>query len=515
MIYRFGAFELDTGKMELREGGEPRRVEPQVFALLALLIDNRERMVSKDEIIEKIWEGRIVSDAAVASRIKSARAAVGDDGRAQRVIRTAHRQGVRFVAPVEELKPAVVAEPQPIAEAGKSDSRPSLAVLPFRLVGAKGSHATIADALPADLITDLSRLHWLLVIARPSSFRLRDAEGTLARARASFGVRYGLTGSVEFHGGRMIVTVELADTASEGVLWGERFPVAIDAVHEVREEIVRAVIGALETHIPLHEARLARLKPPGQLDAWSAYHLGLHHMFRFNRADNTTATALFSRAVELDPQFARAYAGLSFTHFQNAFLGYVADTNAAADLARRNAEICLERDPMDPFGNLTMGRSHWLNGDLEGSLAWLERAGTLNPNYAQARYSRGWTEALIGQSTESLANLDAALALSPLDPLRYGMIGARVFSLIALDDLGEAARAAERAATSPGAHALIAMIAVAAHGLNGNDARAKIWAHSARIRWPALSTAEFFRAFPFRDPDVRKRIAGALARFGF
>src|SRR5580704_15002437 len=138
MVYRFGPFELDTAKVELRSGGEVCSVEPQVFALLALLIDNRERLVSKDEIIEKIWDGRVVSEAAVASRIKSARKVLGDDGKTQRFIKTIHRQGFRFVTDAKVARAEVAGQAcvEPAAESAEQASRPSIAVLPFRSIGA-------------------------------------------------------------------------------------------------------------------------------------------------------------------------------------------------------------------------------------------------------------------------------------------------------------------------------------------------------------------------------------------
>ena len=161
-----------------------------------------------------------------------------------------------------------------------------------------------------------------------------------------------------------------------------------------------------------------------------------------------------------------------------------------------------------------MGRVFWLRGDLEGSLPWLDRAVRLNPNYAQGKYSHAWTETLLGAGAEGQANVDAALALSPLDPLAYGMLAVRAFSHMVLDQPAEAALWAERAARAPGAHALIEMIAAVAHGLNGDDVRAKAWAVSARRRSPGLAAPEFLRAFPFRDPLTRRRISTGLDRLG-
>ena len=517
MIYCFGPFELDTDRVELRSDGAAVAVEPQVFALLRLLLENRERMVSRDEIIAKVWNGRIVSDSAIASRIKSARQAVGDDGRAQAVIRTVHGQGFAFVADVATRSTVIITAAEsgaPLDIVRPQNTRPGVAVLPFRVVGASEPGLPIAEALPHDLIVELSRLHWLRVIARGSSFRFRDETVDLGDVSAKLGVQYCLTGSVQILGGIMLVSVELSDTKDKGIVWSESFRESVGAVHEIREQIIKAVSSAVEIRVPLHEARRAQLKSPENLDAWSSYHLGLHHMYRFNKADNETATSLFERAISLEPDFARAYAGLSFTHFQTAFLRY-GDQAKSADLAQTCSAQCLERDPLDPFGHFTMGRAQWLRGDLEGGVAWLERATMLNPNYAQARYSRGWAEALLGDATASRVNIDDAMALSPLDPLLYAMLAVNALSYLGRDDAEQASRWADQAAHAPGAHALINMIAAVSHDLRGDRERAAVWARSVRERAGHLGKADFLRSFPFRDPPTRARILASLERMGF
>lgn len=525
MIHAFGAFELDTDRFELRMDGAVQAVEPQVFALIALLVENRERLVSKDEILEKVWDGRIVSESAVASRIKSARRVIGDDGRTQRFIRTIHGQGFRFVGAVR-TRPITgtvsiglehahrddgVDEPPP----ERSASRPSIAVLPFRSIGVADPHAAIADALPDELIADLSRLRWLFVIARASSFRLRAVEPDMREVGRVLGVRYALSGSIEITGSRLDTTVELVDTHDAGVVWADRIVAKIDDVHAVRDEIRGRILSALEIRIPLHEASLARQAVPDALDAWSAFHLGLQHLYRFNRSDNAAAAALFERAIAIDPDFARAHAGLSFVHFQTAFLRHTDDVPGETALARRFAERGVELDPLDPFVHFTMGRSYWLEGDLDRSLAWLERATAISPHYAQGIYARAWAESLAGLGAPARAHVDLAMRLSPLDPLHYAMVGTRAFTHLVAGEDAEAAVWAERAARSPGAHVLIAMIAVATHALAGDDRRAAAWAADVRARNPALTRADFFRSFPMKIEPLRRRVSDALARLGF
>jgi TolB-like protein len=473
-------------------------------------------LVSKDEIIEKVWDGRIVSESAVASRIKSARQALGDDGTSQRFIRTLHRQGFRFVADARTASSEV---PSQAAECGSQEieggSRPSIAVLPFQLLGAPGPYAAIADALPHELIAGLSRLRWLFVTARGSSFRLRAPQVDAGEVGRLLGVRYYLAGTVEILGAKLAVMVELIATRDAGIIWAERFTGSIDEVHQIREEICSRVLAALEVQIPLHEATLARLGVTTNLTAWESYHLGLQHMYRFNRQDGAVAGELFRRSIAQDPGFARAHAGLSFIHFQSAFMRYSGDLPGEIALARRFAERGLELDPLDPFVNFAMGRTFWLQSDLATSLGWLERATALSPNYAQGLYARAWTESVAGLGADSRQHVDLAMRLSPLDPLHYAMLGTRAFTHMIAGEDAEAADWAERAACSPGAHVLIALIATACHALAGNETRAAAWALNVRSRNPALNVDDFFQAFPFRPELARARISQALTRHGF
>ncbi len=525
MIYRFGAFELDLGTAELRVDGRPRPVQPQVFALLAFLIEHRERLVSREEIFEKVWDGRVVSDSALSSRIKSARKALGDDGKTQRFIKTVHGRGLRFVADVTVERDvvaipsnggveAVAQQATPHADAGQA-SRPSIAVLPFRLLGDAGDYATIAEGLPHELITELARLRWLFVIARGSSFRLRGDNLDACAAGRLLGARYCLSGTVEVTGQHLAVTIELVDTVGGDVVWAERYTGFVDDVHGVREEIRSKILTSLELQIPLHEASAARLRDAADLDSWSAYHLALQHLYRFNRKDNAIAAGLFEQAVARDPGFARAYAGLSFVHFQTAFMRQTEDIAGEIELARRVAQQAVDIDPLDPFVNFTMGRSYWLEADLDRAASWLARATSLSPNYAQGIYAHAWTETMSGYSHAARGKIDLAMRLSPLDPLYYAMLATRGFIQMGEGDYREAADWADQAARSPGAHVLIAMIAAVAQALAGDQERAAVWATNVRERNPLLTSQDFFRSFPLQAEAMRSRVADALGHLGF
>ncbi len=523
MIYAFGDFELDLDQAELRANGRQEALEPQVFALLAFLVEHRERLVSRDEIFENVWDGRIVSESALSSRIKSARQALGDDGQSQRFIRTVHGKGFRFVADVrvhgEGIRAGLATGGDAVSggslENAATGGRPSIAVLPFRVIGDAGPWATIADGLPHELINELARLRWLFVIARGSSFRLRQAEPDYCDVGRKLDVRYCLAGTVEVNGSQLLITTELVDARDATVVCSERYSGAVDDLHALRAEIRSTLLASLEIRIPLHEAADARLCVTENLDAWSAYHLGLQHIYRFNRTDNAAAAALFTRAIEQDRNFARAHAGLSFVHFQTAFLRQTNDIAGEIASARRFARQGLDLDPLDPFVNFTMGRSYWLEGDLDRALSWLERATTLSPNYAQGIYARAWTETMAGNAADGREHVDLAMRLSPLDPLHYAMLGTRGLTHILAGEFKEAVAWTERAARAPGAHVLIAMIAAVSQSLAGNETAAGNWAVNVRERSPRLNREDFFRSFPVKTPQTHERVAAALERMGF
>jgi TolB-like protein/cytochrome c-type biogenesis protein CcmH/NrfG len=518
LIYRFSDFELDSNRFELRRAGQPIHVEPQVLSLLILLVANSERMIRKEELVDRIWGRRYVTDAAIASRIKSARHALGDDGKRQCFIRTVHSQGVRFVAPVTYRNAFSEALPSHASDAndpgagdvGDPDLKPSIAILPFEFTGEHLAYKFLAHALADELITDLSRLRWLLVIARGSSFRFTNPNVDRNGVGRALGVRFILSGTVQQQSNGVEILVELTRAPGGEIVWAERFSAGSGDLDQFREELVGSVVANLEIRIPQDEAQLARHRPVHQLDAWSAYHRGLDLMYRFNGADNQQATGLFAHALSRDDKFSRALAGLSFTRFQDAFMQYSDDHDAAARDAWTYAERARELDPLDPFAYLTLGRSLWLQGEVAGSVDIIDHAIRLSPNYAQALYSRAWATMMQGSSEK--ADLDATMAmrLSPLDPLRYAMLGVRCLSALMRGDYEMAAVWGTRAGRTPGAHKHIAIIAALATQANGENDRATEWVASARLQDPDISAQSFLRSFPFAETASRGLIEATL-----
>ncbi len=516
MAWSFGDFRLDPERFQLICRGEPVRLEPQVLSLLIHLVRNRDHMVTKEDIVAAVWQGEAVSDASISSRIRSVRQAVGDDGARQAVIRTVHGRGFRFVPEATTISPGHAASESfthpPI---GRPGGRPSIAVLPFQQLGVLPDLAILGDAIPHEIIEALSRLRWLAVIARGSTFRFRQIAADLDLVSTALAARYVLSGVIESPGRTIAVTLELTDASSREVIWADRLVAPVDEIGGLRALIVTHLISALETHIPYNEARLARLSDPTGLDAWANYHIGLGHLYRFTAADNALAKLYFERAVATGPQFARAHAGLSFTSFLDAFLRLTPDPALAARNARLHAERGLELDPLDPFANFTMGRTFWLSDEPEIAADWLARATALNPNYAQGFYASAFTAMLTGDAPTAFGALDTSLQLSPLDPLLYGIHGVRAQVLIQKEDHEAAAGWADRAAATPGAHYLIAMIALVANGLAERHEQAARWRQTIRRLKPDATSAHYFAAFPTRETNSRARIDKELRRQGF
>lgn len=515
MAWSFGPFLLDPDRHELTRDGATIHVEPQVFALLLHLVRHRDRMVTKDELSDVVWPDHAASDASIASRVKFARAALGDDGVRQAFIRTIHGIGFRFVASVAETASTKPHPPPPPDARQYRLGRPSIAVLPLRLLSVDQDLSVLAEAIPYEIIHALSRLRWLSVTARGSSFRFRQPLPDYDLVATSLGVRYVLSGVLENSGTTISVTLELSDCEKSEVIWTDRITAPFDSVAELRAAVVARIVASLEVHVPENEAKSAITSGTEDFDAWASYHLGLRHLYRFTEADNASARHYFERSTRLDPTLARAHAGLSFTSFIDAFLRIAPDISGATKAARQHAERGLDLDPLDPFVNFTMGRAHWLVNDAETARHWLSRATTINPNYAQGYYASAFTSMLVGDGNACEDQLVAALDLSPLDPLLYGMYGVRSQMQMQQQDYAAAAQWGEKAASTPGAHYLISMIAVAACGLAGEVHQARRWAEATKGRRAHASTDDYMVAFPIRDVTTRNKIGSTLATYGF
>lgn len=375
--------------------------------------------------------------------------------------------------------------------------RASLAVMPFvdaSVVNATGGGP--GDALAHDVITRLAQLRSLFVIAQGTVFALHERHIGSEEAGRMLNVDYVVSGSVRRDGRRITVTVELAETRTARIVWAEIFNRTADDTFAVLDEIGNRIVASIAGEIELIERNRAILKPPSSLDAWEAHHCGLWHMYRFNRADNERAQQFFQTAAHLDPTFARAYAGLSFTHFQSAFQGW-APREAEVARAFEAAGQSLMADDRDPAAHWAMGRALWLRGRHDASVVELERSIDLSPNFALGHYTLSFVHSQAGNPDAAIASSDYSRHLSPFDPLLFAMLGARAMALVRLDRFDEAADWAVKAAARPNAHQHILAIATYSLALAGRLREARVHAAALHAKAPRYGVADFLAAFQF------------------
>ena len=391
--------------------------------------------------------------------------------------------------------------------------RASIAVMPFVDRSSEADkRGGAADALAYDVITRLAKLRSMFVIAQGTTFALRDRAIGPEEAGRMLNVDYVVSGSVRRSGRKLSVSADLVETRTARIVWAEVFDEKMDDALDVLDEIGNRIVASIAHEIEMVERNRAILKPPNSLDAWEAHHRGLWHMYRFNKNDNERARQYFSQAVELDPTFARAYAGLSFAHFQNAFLGWKS-AKPEIDRAFEAAGKSLMVDDRDPAAHWAMGRALWLRGGQEQAVLELERAVDLSPNYASAHYTLAFVHSQSGDPHAAISFSDHSRQLSPFDPLLFAMLASRAISLARLGQFEEAAEWAQKAAARPNAHQHIMAIAAFTLGLAGRTGEAN--AYKARIheRVPDYAMADFLAAFRY-SPDAAAVFKEAGQRIG-
>ncbi|TFZ05401.1 transcriptional regulator [Ramlibacter henchirensis] len=414
-------------------------------------------------------------------------------GRAWRAAKSRHAGGsgsTVIVTSGAALQPVM---PQPNPAVAR---RASLAVMPFtdRTPGV-ALRGGLGDGMAHDVITRLAKLRSMFVIAEGTMFALAERRVDSHDAARRLDVDYVASGSLRREpGGRLSVSVQLVGTRSAQVVWAEEFSAPLDDTFGVLDEIGNRIVTSIAHHIEVAERNRAVLKNPNSLDAWEAHHRGLWHMFRFDREDNEQARHFFQTAVRLDPTFARPHAGLSFTHFQDAFLGW-RERGPAIEQAYRAAADGLMADEHDPASHWALGRAMWLKDRQDDALRELREAIELSPNFALGHYTLAFVHMQSGDAQAAIDEADHARALSPLDPLLFGMLASRAIALLRLGRYDEAAEWGARSAARPNAHVHIRAIAMFCLALAGRTREAGEYAAAIQRAQPGYGVEDFLTAF--------------------
>lgn len=505
-IIRFNSFELDLARNELREAGNPIEVEPQVFDLIAFLASQPGRVLSRDEIINAVWDGRIVSDSAVSTRINAARRALGDDGKSQRIIRTVSRRGFLFVPKTEALDPMTARtdrDPTDISSdstTGLWKERPSIVVLPFENLSGDPGQVFFSDGIADDIITDLTRYSELFVIARQSAFAFHDREGTAYDFANELGVAYVLEGSVRRAGGRVRVTVQLIDVANRNTLWAERFSREVEDILDVQEEIATVIVNTLVGKVSLRHYKRIQKASTRAISAYDHALKAQQKIWAFSRESAAEARREAEAAIRLDPEFARAHAILGWAYHIEGSNGWSGDQERPFETAEKHAKAAILADPNEPWGHSVLGFTLWWRErgrDFGRGLeeAWI--AVRLNPSNAHFRMIVGATLAYMGRGEEALQEIDQAISFNPLYPGLYLVHRAR--ALFVVGRYKEALSDVERAAVEMPKHANVLALLAACFENLGKHRQAVDVISRLRDVSPDFTVGYIRRTLPFAN----------------
>ena len=519
MRYKFENFELDTDSFELRQNGDLLNVEPKVFELLCYLMAHRDRMVSRDELFEQVWDGRIVSDSALSSQIKAARRVLGDDGRKQRLLKTIHGRGFRFVGDVMTAAESVPQIPaSTIPELGDKwighlplPDKPSIAVLPFENMSGDREQDYFSDGITEDIITEISKIPSLFVIARHSSFVYKNMAVPVRRIGQDLGVRYVLEGSVRRAGNRLRITTQLSDSGSEHQLWVERYDRDLEDIFAVQEEVAQKVAEALEVTLGMGEKEQAVRLYTDNLEAYDYFLRGRAYQARSTKDANSRAQEVLERAIELDPGFAGAYAILSHTHWRDWRNLWSEDPNPL-ERALEAAEMAVALDESLPLAHTCLAWVQVFRKQYEEALAEGRRAISLDPNFAEGYARLGLILSLAGEPEEAVRSVQQAMRLSPHYPPSFILyLGHAYYSMGKYE---EAIAALRKSLTgNPEALGCNLLLAVIYSDLGHTEEAEAQVAEVLRIS-PRVTVEHLGDCLAFKDKALAERYLDALHKAG-
>lgn len=508
MRFQFEDCLLDINRRELRRGRDAVHIEPQVFDLLVYLVCNRDRVVSRDDLVAEVWGGRAVSESALATRINAARSAIGDNGRQQRLIKTYWRKGIRFIGTV--LQP----DEQPTAPAVnltrvRSHQKPSVAVLPFAILSDDPTQRLFVAGLVEDIADALSQFSWLSVRVLGASLY---APGDLGGVT---GVRYLLEGSARTAKNGVRISARLVDAASRSHLWAHRFEGDLDDVFRLQDQLVEGVVGAIVPKLELAEISRVESEEIEALDAYGCTLRGMGSLYRWTRVGIVDALRMFRRAIEIDPEFAPAYGLAAYCYVQRQSYGWFTDRpREVADAVR------LARDAAQLGGDDALALSKAahaitiLGGDVESGAALIEQALLCDRHLAAAWYVSGWVQLQLGKSQTAMEHLAHALRLSQRDPLSIKIHAAAAYAHFLEGRYDDGAVCAERALCMRPGYQTALRAAAASHALAGRVGQAQRFMTSMRRHDPALRLSCLHDVLPLGRQQDFSKCADALHRAG-
>lgn len=417
-VLAFGPFHLDSGSGALHRDGAPVPLGQRASALLLALVERRNLVVSKDDLLRAAWPGQIMSESNLTVQIAALRNALGEDERGQRWIATVARRGYRFTGTVGEIAPHAWEPLLPPSD------RPSIAVLPFDNMGGDPGQGYFSDGITHDIISALSKFSGLMVIAGDSSFRFRGVGADLPRLARELGVRYVLEGGVRRDDRQIRVGARLTDTSTGAHLWAETYERPFRDLFALQDEIAGQITGLLIAHVTRAEQERIRRKSPDNLQAYDYYLRALDLARTFDNSSYQVGRQLLERATAADPRFAPAYSELAMTYQRSwceprdpHFLDPA--TLHLAEVAVRRA---LDLDPGLADAHAGLGFILFWRGMHDAAVVEVERALELNPNLSDHRHAQVMIYA--GHAEKALGLIRRSMRLNPFYPAFWlGSVG--------------------------------------------------------------------------------------------
>lgn len=369
--------------------------------------------------------------------------------------------------------------------------KPSIAVLSFEILGGDKDQDYLADGISEDLITALSRIHWLFVTARNSTFTYKGRAVDVKQVGREMGVRYVLEGSVRQTGNRIRVSVQLIDATTGNHLWAERYDRVIDDIFALQDEIADTIAAAVEPELGAAERERAVRRPPENLEAWGLYQRGLDHLYRFSEADIVEAKRLFRAAADADTRFASPLGALAYAQFMTYVLGFSAAPDETLDDALEAGRAGVARDNKDPMAHFGLGRALDLDSNCEAAIAELEIALELNPNFALAHLGLGAALSAAGRFRQAEQALNTAIRLSPHDPILWTMEHLRAIAHLELGDFEKALADAKQTFRHPNTNVWLHLTLISVLTMMDRIDEAKAERQALFAKWPDFSMAKF------------------------
>ena len=501
-VYRFNDYELDTSRYGLTRNGEAIEVEPKVFDLLRYLIEHHDRMVSREELFEKLWTGQVVSDTSLSNQIKAARKAIGDDGKTQACIKTVHGRGYQFVSTIAP-DTNVTTIMQITDDLPPRSKGPVVSVLPFQNLSSDAEQTYFCEGVSEDITTELSRFSGIQVISRHSSFQFGESPYDIDEIRQKIGADFLLEGSVRRSAEQVRLNAQLIEAKSREHVWAERYDFALENIFEIQDEIVETVVSTMTGQIMKIEMDRARSRSTDNLSAYDHLLRGLsyHKTFWATADDFARANFEFNRALELDPGLARARAWRVCSSpgtTDEDFHAYIDDLNYTLTL-----------DPKESETHRLLGTCYLVLGDYDLSRHHFHQAVKLNPNESDivARTARFYV--FVGELDRAQEMLNRAVRLNPLHQGWYWAVQALIEYV--RGDYNSAISSARRNTDQSGYD--LAMLAVY-YLLAGDEGKASEVSVRAIKADPSISISEMLRWDRFQSIETGKKLERELAEVG-